>query len=905
MRRWFLSYHSPDQPLAEQLKGAIEREDEGVRVFFAPTSLRVGGRWAPALAEALAEAAAFVMLVTDTGIGPWQQIEYEAALDKHVNSPDFPIILMLLEGQAVPRLSFLKQFHWIVAPDLTSSKEVTRLIEAVASGHDAKLGELWRYTSPYRGLSAMEESDADYFFGRERETVEVVRTLAAESNRLPVLLGNSGVGKSSLAQAGVMATLHRQAWFGRTAPYAWPAAFSNSRRWFFVTLKPGADPIRALVESFMRRWQYDVTDPEWEARRQGWVDMLSDARATLPGLLDATERRYEQLGLPKPPAFLLYIDQGEELYTRSEEVLRRRFAKLVADAVADPRFVALMSLRSDFLGALQNDDNLFLVHRKIDVPPLREDDLRRVITEPARQLGARFESEELIEMITRRTVEDSAKDVGALPLLSYTIDDMWTEMVRRGDGVLRVSATVFELGGVLADRANSFIARNPAAEDSLRGLLTLKLATVREDGEPTRRRALRSEFTDEEWRLIGELADHPNRLLVTATPEASEPYAEVAHEAIFRRWQKLRDWIAEEREFLIWRNGLEASYRSWVMVPEHSREIALLMGHALAQAEGWLRSRAHDLPSTYRDFIDRSIRRQAVELEQRQRLIISSELVEQLLAHFGHELATPIAKLSSLAISNINRAIKALRRNPDEADNVRILEESKNVIANQTHDIATRMKLILALHEQSIGKIDVKFELFQWRALISGVESDVLAWFATQRKQQGLGDAFIRMDASLAQLSSVGDRDLIGGILTNLLKNALQYSLPPSTSKPIEVRIHGEVRGDIVHIQIENWGIGISRDQRELIFQKFYRGPGDGVRARRGMGLGLYISRLYATLHGGELVCLSSRPTLADQDRTRSLEGFSTIFELKLPKIERLGVHRIPVPTINTSGVTS
>jgi hypothetical protein len=36
------------------------------------------------------------------------------------------------------------------------------------------------------------------------------------------------------------------------------------------------------------------------------------------------------------------------------------------------------------------------------------------------------------------------------------------------------------------------------------------------------------------------LADHPNRMLVTATPEGGVTYAEVAHEAIFRRWDKLR-----------------------------------------------------------------------------------------------------------------------------------------------------------------------------------------------------------------------------------------------------------------------------------------------------------------------------------------------------------------------------
>jgi hypothetical protein len=79
--------------------------------------------------------------------------------------------------------------------------------------------------------------------------------------------------------------------------------------------------------------------------------------------------------------------------------------------------------------------------------------------------------------------------------------------------------------------------------------------------EATRRRAWRSEFTDEEWRLVSELADHPTRLLVTATTEAGETYVEVAHEALFRRWEKLRGWIAAEREFLAWRTGLEAARR--------------------------------------------------------------------------------------------------------------------------------------------------------------------------------------------------------------------------------------------------------------------------------------------------------------------------------------------------------
>ena len=166
-----------------------------------------------------------------------------------MKSPEFPVVVMLLDGQPAPGLSFLRQLHWIVSADPTSEKDVARLIDA-AAGTGARPGELWRYTLPYRGLSAMEEKDADYFFGRGRETVEVIKALAGAPDRLPVLLGNSGVGKSSVAQAGVLAALKRQAWpEGADITPEWPHAFRESRRWCFLTLKPGTEPLKTLVEA--------------------------------------------------------------------------------------------------------------------------------------------------------------------------------------------------------------------------------------------------------------------------------------------------------------------------------------------------------------------------------------------------------------------------------------------------------------------------------------------------------------------------------------------------------------------------------------------------------------------------------------------------------------------------------
>ena len=524
MRRWFLSYHSPDQALAERLKAAIERKDSATRVFFAPTHLRAGGSWSAQLAQEIAEANAFILLVGEAGVGQWQVPEYDEALDRWVKSPaDFPLIVVLLEGQSVPGLPFVRRLHFVISADPASEKDVARLYDA-ASGGGTRPGELWRYTSPYRGLEAMEEKDSDYFFGRKTETVEVLSALAGAPDRLPVLIGNSGVGKSSLAKAGVLAALKRQAWpEDARAPNAWPPVFQDSRQWCYLSLKPGTDPLKALVESFLDTWQFGATDFERTKQQNGWIELLRDGKATLSDLIEATERRRKELDQAKPPGFFLYVDQGEELYARAEEAQRRRFSELIAGALADPRLHTMMSMRSDFLGHLQRDEPLFRARQHIDVPPLREAELREVVSRPAQLLAARFETEGLIDIITRRTAEDSIKDVGALPLLSYTLDDMWAQMVRTDDGVLRLPAQSFELGGVLVDRADKFLATHPGAEDALRRVLTLRLAAVRDDGEPTRRRAARAEFSDEEWRLVSELADYPNRLLVTAATRRAKP----------------------------------------------------------------------------------------------------------------------------------------------------------------------------------------------------------------------------------------------------------------------------------------------------------------------------------------------------------------------------------------------
>lgn len=613
MSRWFLSYNSQDDELARALGERIRERQPLAKLFFAPRALQAGRPWQAQIADAVAEADIFVLLVGPKGLGPWQVPEYQEAYDWHVKK-QLPIVMLLKQGVPAPGLDYLRLLHWIVTPDILGEDALGRLLDA-AEDRGGRPAELWRHTAPYRGLQAMTEADSDYFLGRRAETEAVLRQFATHPDQMPLLLGNSGVGKSSIAQAGVIAALKRESWPVRVDNEDWPTPFRGSRRWCFLKVTPGTEPVGTLVDAFLAVWRQEETQPDWVRKRKGWLEGLLDGGLSLRDLMDATARRLEvELHESAPPAYLIYVDQGEELYARSEAWQRLRFSALLAEGLTDPRLYAMMSLRADFTGEFHKDEVLYERHRRVDVPPLRESGLRVVIEGAAKLLGVAFESSALPGDLARRAYEDSVKDAGALPLLSYLLEDMWKTMQERGDGVMRLPAHAVDLGGVLVERADRFLHDNAVATDRLKRIFTGRLANLRPGEEPTRRRAFRREFDDADWALVSNLADSEHRLLVTVVPEwessaagghaAAEAFAEVAHEALFRRWGRLRDWVKEESEFLLWRTELEADRKRWEEAEVGGRDDALLLrGLTLTQAEGWLAQREADLDEPDRLFI--------------------------------------------------------------------------------------------------------------------------------------------------------------------------------------------------------------------------------------------------------------------------------------------------------------
>jgi two-component system OmpR family sensor kinase len=113
----------------------------------------------------------------------------------------------------------------------------------------------------------------------------------------------------------------------------------------------------------------------------------------------------------------------------------------------------------------------------------------------------------------------------------------------------------------------------------------------------------------------------------------------------------------------------------------------------------------------------------------------------------------------------------------------------------------------------------------------------------------------------------MGDEMRLRQVVANLLANARTHT-PAGT--PVEVRIGRSSDG--ASIQVEDHGPGVSPEERDRIFERFYRGDPSRSRASGGAGLGLSIASAIVEAHGGRI-------------RITSREGGGATFLVTLPPL--------------------
>jgi WD40 repeat protein len=459
---------------------------------------------------------------------------------------------------------------------------------------------------PYRNLEAFTEVDAPFFFGRQWLVEELIANLKKEPRFLAVF-GPSGCGKSSLVQAGLIPRLRA-------------GAVPGSDRWTIIVTRP--------------------TDYSFEQ------------------VLSSLEQH------SKPTA--LIIDQFEELFVISSETTSATIVtELTRVLESAPSVTLIFVMRNDFYNRFVQQEQLipWVTRGLVNVSPtMRRYELVSIVKDPAKLVGIHFEDDGLIETIVSDALTPTFKDrrdMGSstiLPLLEFALTQLW-ERSQHGTFTREAYERIGGVTGSLTQWANqAYYSFEERQRPLVRNLFTalVQLGDEAQHIPDTRRRRelasiMRNEVEQAEvvQRLVA-----ARLLVMSQDTESKRETIEIIHDALLWEWGLLKQWMEEDRRFLLWRQELERRVRAWIDTSSDDpakRDVYKLFGGSdLTEASEWLKARTRDLSQSEREFILASQDRQQQEVLQHKRYTRRIVLVG--LAGLG--LAATAAVSSILIIRN-------------------------------------------------------------------------------------------------------------------------------------------------------------------------------------------------------------------------------------------------------------
>jgi WD40 repeat protein len=722
----FISHSWNDKPIALRMLGRLR--DRGYEFLFLDSDpeagLKAGQEWERELYRNLKLAAAVVVLCSpDSMKSPWcfAEIFQAKALGKAV----FPVVVrpcqvigLLTDRQAI---------------DLAGGDEegFRRLFDGLeAAGLDP--GDRFGWDPrrpPFPGLLYFDEADAGIFFGRDAEVRRVIEMLTRlklpGEPRLALVVGSSGSGKSSLVRAGVL-----------------PRLAKDPQRWLIIPpFRPGTDPVGELARAVASAFPDARERTSWRALR----DRLTTEPESASALRDAAEDLTMAMDR-REASVLVVVDQTEELLqvSATEEAEVFLTALLRALGGAGRRVVALLTLRSDFLGSFQNHPALQGVpFADLPLGPLTVENFPRVIEGPAARAEILLEPGLVASMVAEVRTDD------ALPVLAFAL----REMFERCQEDFRFTLKVYrdELGGIqgavarAVERVKLQSGWTPDVEPALRQAF-LSLTRINEEGRFTRRKA---RWAD----LPAPAAPALERFVQARLITSDGDVVEVAHESLFRVWPELAGWLDEGRELMLWRKRIQDEMESWAA--NHRSDDRLLSGARVIEARRWLTSNAGDFSGPECEFLQASIAaedaRIAEELARQGQLrrlarnlgIATAAALLLVLVASGAGIVAYIQ--SGQAIAQRDAAEKA-RKKSDENATTAATNESK-AIAALKRSIALR--LATQAREALAARLPERAVLLAVRAarvaadggadeLLSGADSAIVNSLRTAVRKTGL-----------------------------------------------------------------------------------------------------------------------------------------------------------------------
>ncbi len=355
---------------------------------------------------------------------------------------------------------------------------------------------------------------------------------------------------------------------------------------------------------------------------------------------------------------VLVVDQFEEVFTlcRDERERTDFLEALVALAEhRDGHAQVVVAVRADFYGRCAAYDGLarLVGANQVLVGPMRRDELRRAIVEPARRVGLRVE-----RSLTDALITDVEDEPGGLPLLSAALLEQWRER----DGRVMRRAAYERTGGVrgaVGRLAEATYTRLSEPERIAARRILLRLADAGEQESAFVRRRVPLEELDAEH-------DEPTAAALAALTDsrlvtADQGTLEVAHEALLREWPRLRGWLEEDAEGRRLHQHLIHAASEWQAGGRDSGE--LYRGARLASTLDWAAGHEGDLNELERAFLDESRAEAEHEAEHQRRA--------------NRRLRAVLAGLAALLALALVAGIVALNQRGEARDAARVADAQR------------------------------------------------------------------------------------------------------------------------------------------------------------------------------------------------------------------------------------
>jgi WD40 repeat protein len=618
MSRLFISHSTWNNDKAQEVVDWLANNGwKDIFVDFDPErGIAAGQRFKEALQKAAYRCEVVLALVSKEWLkSNWCKSEVEAA---RLMGKKVIVALVGIDKREVP--PDLTEEQYI---DLTGDADAyRRLREGLKrAGLDPTTFPFDSGRRPYPGFTHFEEEDAAVFFGRDAQIVrgldEIRRLAHIGVSRMLVILGASGSGKSSFLRAGLWPRLKRDDLAWLPLPIVRPERGAISGKYGLAQALYQVVSMPRFAGGIRRREL-----PRTRADIQDFIEKNSDGLARILAALREIAQPSDDAAAPTT---LLAIDQGEELFNEDGQDEAKSFIEILTRMLAaDPRTLAILVMRSDSFPLLQRDSNFgSLPKDAFTLDMMLKGSYRAVIEGPAPLVDPPVKIDPLL---TDALLEDNSGQ-DALPLLAFTLAHLYDNC--RADNELPLSGydKIGRVRGVIdktvAQAFADAVARGEAPEDEKAQLALARaafiphLARVNTAGQFVRKVALSEQIPLEARPLTVRFADL--RLLIRDRRKDADgedvDVLEVAHEALLRQ-PPFSEWLAEDREFLMWRERLSEARRGFEV-----DQRGLLADRELEIARSYVQGRAEpDFESADLAFIRDSIaaddKRRAEEAEQ-------------------------------------------------------------------------------------------------------------------------------------------------------------------------------------------------------------------------------------------------------------------------------------------------